>query len=351
MKTLKLLIGISLLLILTNLSVSAQERLEKNLNEEFSITKGASLEVYSKFGDVEVSNWESDKVEVNVEIWVESNNISTTEELFNKLDAEISQTGNIVSVKSILPDKLNTGKNTKFKINIYINAPKYININLESKYGSVFIDENNGKVMLNIDYGNINIEKLSRGKEKPLNEIILRYSKANIEEVDWLKANLSYSKLSVEEAKAIVLISKYSGLSIEECSSIVTDSKYDTYRFEELNNFIGHLNYSNVKIEKLNKKIESESNYSSFKIAEMDADFELIKIDNSRGSYSINLDESSSFSIKADAVRGSISIPDINISTKRSDNTKKYFEGNYGDNPESVIEVISKEGSVKFNFD
>lgn len=351
MKKLKLFTGISLLLILTYSSIYAQEKLEKTINEEFSLEKGSTLDISCKFSNVEITNWDKNKIAVVVEISVESNKKTTAEDLLNNLGVDISQSGNIVSVKTILTTKLNTGKNTKFDINISIQAPKNINLDLVSKYGSVFIEENTGKVSANVDYGSINIGSLNRGKVKPLNEINLRYSKARIEKADWLKMDMAYSKLTMEEAKAIVLISKYSGLTVEECSSIVTDSKYDTYRIEELNNFNANMNYSNVKIEELNKKLEVESNYSTVNVEEMGPEFEFIKIDNSRGSYKIGLNPSSAFSISAEAIRCSISVPDINITSKKTENANKFFEGNYGENQKSKIDVKSKEGNVKFYFD
>lgn len=342
-----------LLLLGTFLAVSSVEaqRVEKNIKEDYKANKSTVLEVDSKFGEVRVLSWDEDAVEVNVNIWVESSREENAEDLLSRLDAEVSMADNRIVVKSVLPDRLNTRKDTKFSIDFTINVPEYINLELSSKYGSAFIDEVSGHASISVAYGNLKAMEITRGKEKPLNTVDLAYSTGSIQEAGWIKLDLSYSKLSIEEAQAIVAISKYSGLSVEECSSLVIESKYDTYSISELNNFLGEMKYGNLKIEELSKKLEIESAYSSVKVEEIDSGFELIKIDNSRGGYKIGINEGASFRFNGTAIRGDISVSGMPNMNRKVENANKYLDGVYGNNPSSSIDIKVKEGDVKIKLD
>lgn len=331
--------------------ITMGQKIEKNLKESFNADKSTSLDVESKFGEVSILAWDKNEVEVNVNIWVESNREEYAKELLSELDAEITVSENTISVKPVFPAKLNTRKDTKFSIDFTINAPEYINLDLSSKYGSAFIDELSGHANIYVAYGNLKIMELTRGQEKPLNTIDLAYSSGNIQEAGWIKLDMSYSKLSIDEAQAVVAISKYSVLSMDECSSLVIESKYDTYSIDELNNFLGDLKYGNLKIGELSKKLEVESAYTSVKVGEIGSGFEVIQINNSRGGVKLGVSENASFNIKGTAIRGDIDVSGMNKLNVKVENASKYIDGTYGSNPVATIDIEVKEGNVKIDLD
>jgi len=340
-----------LITLILTLSNGNAQKLDKSFTESFKADKSTILEIDSKFGEVKIMTWDENSVEVNVDIWVESNREERAQELLSNLDAEVSASGERIIVKSVLPDKLNTRKDTKFRIDFTINAPPYVNLELSSKYGSVFVDEFSGHADISVSYGNMKVRELTRGKEKPLNHINLAYSSGSIEEAGWLKIDMSYSKISIDEATAIMAISKYSGLTLDEGSSLVIESKYDTYSLGELNNFLGEMKYGNLKIEELFKKFEIESAYSSVKVEEIGPDFELISIENSRGGYKIGISDQASFTLKGEAKRGDISVSGMENLNKRVENADKYIDGTYGSNPSATVNLEVKEGSIKIVLD
>lgn len=343
--------AVLLILLAITTGISAQVRLDRNVEKVFKVGNDALIEVNSKFGNVEIVKGEGNSVNVVATIWAETSKESTSKELLDKMDVELLQADNTIKINSVFSDKqIKAGKDAKFRIDFVIKAPENINVNVNSRFGSVYIDENSGIVNLNISYGNLKVGQLSRGKEKPLNEINLSYSDASIDQAGWIKMNNAFSKANVQEAKAIVLISKYSGLVLDECSSLVTSSKYDTYSVGELNNFNGELSYSNLVIDELEKKLEYSGNYSSLNVKEVGQNFELIKVNNLRGGVKIGLNENSSFTFSGMVTRGDISIPDIEITSKKVENTTKFIEGKKGNNPTARIEVEAKEGGVKIYF-
>lgn len=344
----------TVLLILSLFAFSAMlsgQRLDKTIDKSFKADKSTTLNIQSKFGEVKVLSGDSDDVKVVVEMWVESSREEKAASILESLDAEISQTGDEILVKSILPDRLNTGANTKFGIDITVHAPEYINLELSSKYGSAYVESVAGLAHISVAYGSLKAGELSRAKVKPLNHIDLAYSSGSLQETGWLKLDLAYSKFNIEEAQALMVISKYSGLNLEECSSVVMESKYDSYAIEELNNFMGELKYGNLKIGELSRKLEVSSKYSSVKVGEIGPDFELIKIENSRGGYKLGISADASFRLKGYAQSGDISVSGMDDISKRSENSDKYIEGVHGSNPKAEIDIEVQSGSVKIVLD
>lgn len=351
MRTNKLFIGFILFGLLVNFSsLSAQDAFEKNIEKKFSVKDGYTLDVSSKFSDVEISAWENNEVNIVAEISVEGNNEAKAHELLDKLDVELSQLGNTVYVKTILPEKMNTGKDTKFTIHLVIQAPAYSNLTLEAKYSDVFIEKISGNAMISLAYSNYNIGSLTRGNLAPINEINLAYSSGHMVSADWVKMDMAYSKVNIEELASIALNSKYSEISVEKCNSFIIDSKYDKFQIEDLSSFNGIFKYSSVKLGVLAKKFEIDGAYSNFSIANMGTNFELIKIESRYGNIKINLDKNAAFKIKANAEYGSVSVPGLKIISEKEDGSKKYFEGSYGNNPKSKVEINTKTGNVKFGF-
>lgn len=337
-------------LIMSGTELSHSQRVEKTTREVFDHSSATELEIESKFGEVEILQREGQNVEVVATLWVESNREEHARELLSQLKASIVQVENRIIVKSIFPDKINS-LGTKFRIDFRIYTPADIDLVLSSKYGSAFIDKISGHAAISIAYGNLNARNLSRENEKPLNSIDLAYSSGNIEDAGWLKLDLSYSKLSIDKAVAVVVLSKYSSLSVDETSSLVMESKYDTYSIGEINNFLGNLRYGNLKIGELYKKFEIESQYTSVKIGEIASGFEMINIQNQRGSYKLAISDEASFRLKGEAIRGDISVKGMKNMESRSVNADKYIEGSYGGNPSSTVDIVVKEGSVNIEID
>jgi len=123
----------------------------------------------------------------------------------------MSQSGDEIIAKTTFEDKLGKSRtgNHKLEINYTVNMPKDIKLNLSNKYGPVFITELTGHAVINVNYGKLVAGKLLRGNEKPLSEVNLGYSNAEIEEVSWLKSNIKYSTLQIEKSCCFQFRYKY----------------------------------------------------------------------------------------------------------------------------------------------
>ena len=324
---------------------------ERSISRDFKFNPGTTLTIDSKFGNVNILNTDDNTIKIDASIWVKSDNPKLAGDLANKLDVQIKEAGNEITVISVFPDKLPSMDKTQLGIDFTIHVPASVDLNLKNRYGSVYIEEISGLANISVAFGTIKAQILSRGKAGTLNALTLDHSTGSIGETAWLKLNLINSKLSISEATALVVISQYSGLNVDECSSLVVESKYDTYRVGELKNYVGDLKYSNLSADEILDKFEITSAYSVVKVDEIGKDFQTIKIDNTRGSYKLGINAESSFSINASAMRGEIAVNGVENLSKRIENADKFISGTYGSDPKAKVDIKVTEGSLKINVE
>ncbi|MCK5536894.1 MAG: hypothetical protein KAI79_08710 [Bacteroidales bacterium] len=357
MKTKVLILFIASLLVFPS-NGNAQDEFKKNYEETFVSNKSSIVKIQNKYGDLTIKEWGKNEVQIKVEIVVEGGSESCAEKIFDKIDIKLEQNGNVISGITEITSSINISaickaRSAKFKINYEVNMPKELQADLSNKYGSMFINELTGLVNINVKYGHLHINNLTRGKEEIKNTIVLAYSDANIDELNWAKINASYSNLDVEKAYALMILSKYSRWDIGEVKSIVATSKYDNqFDVESVNNIvITEGRYAKYNIEKLGRYAELNLKYSNCEIDEVANDFTAINVIIKYGKFEADILEGANFQFEGSAGYGDIDV-DLNKTTEYiRENTSLYIKGYAGKdaNTKASIKVEAKYSNIEIN--
>jgi len=346
-----LLISLQLMVILT--ASAAVEQYTKNLHQDYDADQNTLLIIQNKFGNVNINNWDKNQVSIDVIIKIDHKDEERAKELLNYINIEFSKEGNTLKAITTIDEKFNKGftwsdNNKEFSINFEVKIPKNIQLNLENKYGDVFINEIIGHAILSVKYGNLKANKIIRDNTKPLSEIYLAYSNGTIEECEWLKLTLKYSKLEVTKSKALIAVTKYSKLYVDIASSIVSESKYDNYKIGKVVNFVTTAAYTDFKFVEITRKLEVENRYGGITVEKMPADFEKIDIQNEYGNVKIGIEATASYYLNGVAKYGDIEYPDNGRISRIKETTETTVNGTVGSNAEtkSVVEIQTKYGSV-----
>ncbi|MCP4313916.1 MAG: hypothetical protein GY790_21895 [Bacteroidetes bacterium] len=337
----------SLLLLLpitiSSFSLSAQDAV-KDFSETFDVSEGITLNADTKYSDVEMITWDKNTVDIYVEVKVEASTKSKAEEKLSKIDVKIGKSGNTISLKT----ELNEGwsRSAKVDINIIVKAPAYLNLEMSSSYGDLYLQELSGLVQLNMKYGNLKAGTLGRGNEKPYNKLDLAYSDASIETAGWMEVELAYSDLEMVNSTMIFAESKYSKLIGEKCSGIVTEGAYDKYIFDQVGSFVGELRYSGVKLGALNKKLDVESKYTHVKILNVSEDFKMINAVSSYGNIYLKMEDGASFKLEGEARYGKFSMAKEGKLSKVKENNMIKVWGTVGSAPKGSITLDARYGNI-----
>jgi len=336
----------STLLILSVNTIYCQKQI-KEIKKEFQTSKGDVLEIENKFGDIEIMQWEKSIISVSIRLNAEAGSDSEALSIIENMEIEFSKEGSVIYAHTILDEESGNSDNKEFSINYVVYVPKWMNLNLTNKYGNIHIDDISGLVNIDIKHGNLRVNSLDRGSLDPSNQIVLAYSDAYIEKAGSLELTLAFSKFEAEEALKIILNSKYSGVKIGNCVTFEADSKYDNFKFEKIRNCIGVMQYSNLFITDFYGKFDLESNYTGVKIDQVLPSFESIKIENTRGTYKIGINEETSFDLIGNSINGDIHVSEFNILEKNTDGDKKYIHASNGtEDTGKSISISSIYGSV-----
>jgi hypothetical protein len=348
------------IVLLFNLNLqAAQDEYSKNKHEEYDVNEQTVLVLSNKYGDVDITNWENDKVSIDVKVTVDHRREEKARELLEDILIRINKDGNTIEAITEFDKNFSSsgglfdfGDDSKeFKVDYDVKIPKYLNLELENKYGDVFINEISGHAEIAVKYGNFKANKILRDNTKPLSHVNLEYSNGNIGEVNWLKLTLKYTpnNCEIEKAKALIAVTKYSKLNVEEASSLVCESKYDNYRLGTLSNLVCEAKYTDFRIERINKKIDVESKYGDIRVEYVPQNFEKVTIDNKYGQIDIGIDDDASYRIEGEAEYADIDFPNSGRVSRIEKNTEMKVSGRVGENEntESEVRITTKYGSVE----
>lgn len=338
---------------LSAVTTSAAE-VNKKFNKEFSSQGKDLLTIDNRYGDVKVQSWNENRVVIDVLVTINHPDQDKADRLLSMIEVEFSENDNTIGARTVIDSKFSFkgwGDNYKFNIDYVVKMPVALNFNVVNRYGSVDINELSGHVDVSVKYGSLFIEKLTRGKEKPLNKISLAYSKAEIVEMGWTEVYLRYSgRTNIGTADALLVDSRYSKLEIENAGSVVLDSKYDNIKISNLKNLVAESGYTSYNLGTVSGKLDIETGYGSVEVDELVAGFESVDITTKYCSVKIDVDEDASYRLNAGVQYGGISFNEdrADIMTRIYDNNSKKVEATIGDKKaSSVMNIQTSYGSVK----
>jgi hypothetical protein len=338
-----------------SVSVAQSKELKKDFHEEYSTTDNTKLILENKYGNIDLKDWDQNKITIDVLVTVEHSNQATAEKMLEYINVEFSQSGDEIKAKTVFDERFSKmnwsrGKNGKrFSIDYTVNMPKDLKLNLTNKYGDTFISELTGEALISVKYGNLKANKILRGDEKPLSKVMLKYGKGTIEEAGWLKLDVKYcNKFEIGTVKALMVMSGYSKLYVDKASSIVSDSKYDNYVIGEANNFVTEGGYSDYEFEKINKKLILTNKYGNCEVVLIPSGFEEINVDSKYGTVRLGIEPGASYRIEGEAGYGKITYPSTGRVSQISSSNSFSVNGVVGTetDPESKVKLLTKYGSI-----
>ncbi len=342
-----------LAVILLTSQVNAQE-VSKEYHKEYNTDASTTLEISNKYGDVVIESWNNNQIVIDVKVTVEVPGRDRAERLLGMINVEFSEGQDVIEAKTVIDNSFNFsgwGGNKRFRIDYNVKMPENTDLALSNRYGNTDIDNLSGLVTLDIKYGDLAVERLTRGNEKPLNAITLAYGKGIIEEAGWLEINARYSgSLEIPVSQALLIDSRYSKLRIGETSSVVSESKYDNYKIEEINNLVMVSGYTTADIGTLTKKLDFEGSYASFNVDNIPSGFESLDVNTKYMGVKLGIAESASYELDGQASYGNIKIDKDKFKYQRNivQNNSTELSGVVGsdESPTSRVKIKSSYGSV-----
>jgi hypothetical protein len=349
MKTQKMKsILLAMLAMLAAINFTLAQEVSKTINKDFLVNRDANLIVDNRFGKIHCNVWDQNQITIEVVITATARNQREAERLIESVDVNIS--GNNAKVKAVTNISGRVGGDkSSLSVDYTINMPRTLKLELINRFGDIYLDENSGSSEITLEYGNLQINRLS-GNDHRLN---MSFGKGMLGKADKLELDLSYSELTSNEIQNLVINSRFSTFEVETAGSISQDSQYDTNRLGDLSSVKTVARFSNISIGSISDRLELDLQYGGCTVKEIGLEFKDINIQNSFGNVELRFSPGASFRLDAESSFGNISFPKkSNVVVEETSFTGKKFEGTVGDDsqPSGVVNISTKNGDVSLKM-
>ena len=238
---------------------SLEER-QKKIEKNFKVKQNTKLEISNQFGEVTVQNWDRMEFDVVIEIIVNGKNESRADALLEKISIDIDETSSLISLETEMNGNMNTKNDESFEVNYQIKMPSGNPLEVENKFGDVYLDDRSGTTELDVSYGNLKAESFSEALD-----LELSFGDGSISSVARAKVIVKYSKLDIDEAEYLDMEQQFSDVELTKVSQIILESKYGNVEIGEVDVIESDAQFSGFSIETLNESLELEASYVSDK--------------------------------------------------------------------------------------
>ncbi|HVU84662.1 MAG TPA: hypothetical protein VHC50_07465, partial [Puia sp.] len=233
----------------------------KNISKSYTVKGDEKLSIENSFGDVSVSTWDKNEIQVNIEIVVNAATDEKAQKMMDQISVSDSRGGNEISFKTTIGNmgKMANGRknrdgddNRRFYIDYKIVMPSGNPLSIENSFGKINIGNFTGPVNLVSKFGELNTGKLVNAQT-----LHVEFGKADIGPV--VNPDITFKFNSRSSVKNV---SGNARIHTEFCNNVelsVDKSIKDLNLFES---------YSNVRVnvpEDLSAHFNVHTNFGSFK--------------------------------------------------------------------------------------
>jgi len=344
MKRIGTILAIAFLTIIWT-GIQAQE-FTKTYEGKYSVDKGAVLTIQNKFGKVHCQVWDESSVSMKVTVKVEASSQDKADKIFDKIAVELKGTRSAVSGIT----KVGSVSKAEYSIDYDIRMPRWINVDLSNQFGDVFLDELDGTVKLNLEYGALEAFNLNGST----NVLTIKFGKAKTGFIKDGRVNIEYSDLKTAGAGNLDIVSRFSELTLEKTGSLKLDSQYDKVKAESLDGIISVSRFTDFIINKLNGDFDFDIQYGELAVGQISPGFKKGSIRNSFAGAKLVLDPKTSFNLNAEMSFGDLTYPKANVSIDKETvgYTTNRYSGKVGTSasPLASLNIKSKYANTSISF-
>ncbi len=229
----------------------------KSISKSYPVTGDDKLKIENSFGDVAVTTWDKNEIQVDIEIVVNASTDEKAQQMMDEISVSDGKSGDEISFKTEI-GHMNNGKRNrdgddqrKFSIDYKVIMPSGNPLRIENSFGKINIGNFIGPVNLTSKFGELTTGKLSNAKE-----LHVEFGKAEIGAVTNPDITFKFNGRSL-----IKEITGNARVHTEFCDNVefsLDQNIKDFYLFES---------YSNVRMyvpKNLSASFEVHTNFGSF---------------------------------------------------------------------------------------
>lgn len=338
-------------------SVNAQEKVSKKISKTYAMTNAGELQLNNKYGNVNITGWDTDEIQIKVIVKVNHRKKETADDLLKRITPVFRDSENFVSVSCEIAEKSDNWFTNFFEkanpfdydrsniqIDYEIFLPRKAELQLINTFGDIIIDDWTGKLKATVEHGDLFInENLNKAT------IDMSFGKIRAQNISYGSIDLMNGALDLSDAKTLRINSSGSDLDLNKITSLELYSNKDEAVITEVGSIYGNLKFTTIALDRLVNSVDITLKIADFRIEKIipaDAD---IAIEQESSEVSINV---SSFSHRFSATleQGLVRLPKSykNVDSKVIDKGKRIREINadFGKSLNGKIKIDGKKGLI-----
>lgn len=306
---------IAVLLSVSMLAAGAKEY-KKEMSREFNINSNGVVEIVNKYGNIDVHAWDQSTVKIDVVITVDAKNEEKANQTLDRIKIEFDES----SARARAITEINTIKNwkrwfgnksDKFQIDYDVYMPNSMELDLDNKYGDIYVPQMDNRVEINLKYGNFQIEEVNGDAD-----ISMGYAKGRLAGAQDVDLNMSYSTLRCGVLGDVSIDSKYGRFEADALRNLRSNSSYDDYKIDAAESItnsgkyddlilgqVGSLDvntkYTDIEVQQLDHEANLDMKYGGAKLYNIQPGFSSIDIDTEYANIVVDTDASANFVLEA----------------------------------------------------
>jgi len=346
-----ILLAILLLLSTHSFAKKSEEVKSKVISKNYTVKADHLLEVDNKFGEVKITTWDKNEMQVKVTIEVKGMSENRAQKSLDAIQVDISESTDETSFTTKFGDKYE-GKNVKydneFTVDYEIKMPKTNRLNLDHSFGAFVMNDLDGAASIKVSFGSANIGKLSSKS----NELTFKFSSPiEIEHIEEGELTIKYSKLNLTSATQLKMESEFSSSKVVAIGKLDLEIKFGSFDIQELIQTEIESKMSSINVGTLHEKGIFDTKYGSLTLDEVTNKITLLDIDGEFSPIKVKIAEGASFAADLSTNMANLKVPsDKSWKEKVKEHNSESYKGSFGKNTENIVKIDSNFGSVKIDF-
>lgn len=319
---------------------------QKNIKKTYIVNSNAGIDIDNKYGNITVSTWNEDKIDLDITIKVNGPNENWVNERLNSIDVDITALkGMVTAITNLGNSSLKSkGSNNSFEINYVIRIPKNGSVKLVNKYGNISTLSLEANTDINCKYGKVTLGKLNGSN----NQIEIAYCQNS--SIDYIKTgsiDARYSGLKINDSGNLNLSANYTDVSLNEAQNIKYQCNYGTFKFQKINSLNGSGNYLTINVGEVSSNFSFDTNYSKINIGTMNEKAGNVSINSGYTDISLGYSPNYAFDFDVSARYSNIKHDNtLDISISETKSNSKRISGFYRKKGQNKVNINSNYGNI-----
>jgi hypothetical protein len=302
MKTMKYIFSVAFLIV-GLCAVAQSTRMEKHYDRSFVAKPGGRLDITNKYGEVIIRAAQGDSVRIVVHVESVGKTMELVQKSMDRVDVMFRAVGDMVTVstivnkgsgmlKEILSEVDDYSKSVfgsnGLKVNYEVWLPENFNLNLENKFGNIYLADLHGRVSIDLAHGDLKANKLK-------GDVSIKHSfgKTNIDYVSNGLISLRGVDCTIRTADKLKIESSTSNLELGMIKSLQLNSRNDKIYIADVTEILGDGTFSDLNVDLLAASAHLNFNYGDIFFSRIKPDFKSMTINSKSADVNLVLDQSS----------------------------------------------------------